>query len=141
MTHRRTAPRMSASGSITVLVIDDEPTACAAYRHRLTELGYRVDAVTSGMEGLARFAAVGHAVVITDLAMPGWSGWEVVDRLRTIRRAVRVILITDHASSTDIERAAAERIELLEKPVSRQRLSKSVAAVVNRGNRRAGGRR
>ncbi len=117
-----------------VLVIDDEPEVCRLYRDILATLGYRIDAVTSGIQGVAWFAAVRHDVVMTDLRMPDWSGWEVIERLRSIDPSVKIILATGSASPSDFTRATAERIVLLEKPVSIDMLSNAIATVLSQSN-------
>jgi CheY-like chemotaxis protein len=50
-------------------------------------LGYTSEGATSGEEALARLAAVECNLVLTDLAMPGMSGWDLIQamRLRQIR--------------------------------------------------------
>ncbi len=123
---------MPTSTQRTVLVIDDEPVVRDFLRDALEAFGYVVDVAASGIDGLARFAATRHAVVLTDLKMPGWSGWQVIEHLRTIDPHVPAVIITGHATPGDIERANREHLTLLEKPVSLERLAATMEIALNR---------
>ncbi len=118
------------NGDVTVLVIDDEDGIRDVFRDALTMFGYRVDATPSGFHALSMFAGTRHRVVLTDLAMPEMSGWEVIERLRGIDPKVAIIIVTGHALQTDIDRAHAEHIVLVQKPVMIRVLAQLIATVL-----------
>ena len=69
-----------------------------------------------GTEALALFDAAPYDLVLTDLMMPGMSGWQVTDAIRT-RSATPVVLITGSATEETTERARGRGMVLLHKPV------------------------
>jgi DNA-binding response OmpR family regulator len=69
-----------------VLVIDDEKTITDALKRALTRIGHNVETADTGEEGVSLFDNNQFDLVITDIAMPHFSGYEVS---RHIRRSTR----------------------------------------------------
>ena len=65
-----------------VLVVDDHPINRMVMRRQLEVLGYPCDDVEGGAQALACWGEVRHALVLTDLNMPGMSGFEFCRALR-----------------------------------------------------------
>ncbi|MFH1811794.1 MAG: sigma-54 dependent transcriptional regulator [Pseudomonadota bacterium] len=82
----------------TILFIDDDETGREVARYNLTKAGYTVDMATRGDEGLERFDPARHAVVITDVRMPGVSGLDVLRQVRKRAPTLPVIVITAYGS-------------------------------------------
>ena len=57
-----------------ILLVEDDSSARELGAFNLRKAGYEVDAVADGEAALARFEPQRHALVITDLRMPGMSG-------------------------------------------------------------------
>ena len=74
----------------------------------------------SGTQGLALFDQRAFDLLTTDLMMPGMTGWEVVEAVRTRAPATRIIMITASVSNLDIDRACAMRLALLPALVSKR---------------------
>ncbi len=83
-----------------VLLVDDDPGVLFALSELLEAAGIDVVTASSGAEALGRLGDV--AVVVTDLAMPGITGLELLGKVRALDAELPVILITAHGS----ERAA-----------------------------------
>jgi len=81
-----------------VLVIDDDPSLRFALEAVLADGGLAVTTCADGASGLQAFEATGADVVLTDLAMPGMDGLEVLTRLRALDAGVPVIMLTAHGS-------------------------------------------
>ena len=81
---RRDAP------TARVLVIDDEREIRGVIRDMLTSFGHTVIEAAGGEEGLACCDGGGVDVILTDVSMPGMSGWDVAAACR--RRFPRVPL-------------------------------------------------
>jgi CheY-like chemotaxis protein len=77
-----------------VLVIDDEPVVRETLGEMLRQQGHHVVAVDDGASGLARFRAEPFDLVMTDLAMPGMSGWQVAQAVKAARPHVPVVVVT-----------------------------------------------
>ncbi len=93
---RALSERAPAETPASVLVVDDDERARALLTAVLEPRGYRVRAVAGGAEALEALKAAPADVVITDLMMPGLSGFELVERLAAepSLRAVPVIVLT-----------------------------------------------
>ncbi len=77
-----------------VLVVEDDPDMLALLQEHLQGEGYRVAALASGREALARLRSETFDVVVTDLRMPDVDGMEVLRACREIQPETRVILVT-----------------------------------------------
>jgi DNA-binding NtrC family response regulator len=82
-------------GRRTVFVVDDDESIRAHLSVLLSALGYEVTLAASGPEALSRLAAGGlPAVVMLDLILPGMSGLEVLDRLKSSYPQVPVVILS-----------------------------------------------
>ena len=78
---------------LRVLVADDDRDTVLTLMMLLREEGYDVQGVHSGREVMRRMTDFAPDVVIVDINMPEWSGWEVARTIRTRRDKVRPALI------------------------------------------------
>jgi two-component system response regulator AtoC len=81
-----------------VLVIDDDASLRFTLEAVLSDAGFVVEACESGAAGLAAFEARGADVLLTDLAMPGMDGMQVLERMRVNDPSVPVLMLTAHGS-------------------------------------------
>jgi DNA-binding response OmpR family regulator len=95
-----TGPPVPDTTAARVLLIDDDPVVRDSVRALLEYLGYECGIAADGPSGLECFARATWDLVITDLMLPGMTGWHVVDaiRRREPTRPVIVISGTDHPS-------------------------------------------
>ena len=119
-----------------VLLIDDDAMVRDVLAEALRHEGYHVTAAADGHEALNRFANGRYDVVVTDLAMPEMSGWDVVERVRQADQEVPVIVISGVATEEDVERARRIGVALLQKPTSIPHLRAAIDALP-RGNAEA----
>jgi nitrogen-specific signal transduction histidine kinase len=86
-------------GSETVLVVDDETLLLTMAETILTEFGYKILTASSGQKALTILARDDTKVdlVITDLVMPGMSGRELVERIRQLAPATRILCMSGYA--------------------------------------------
>jgi CheY-like chemotaxis protein len=69
------------SASLTMLVVDDEPTFASALAHLLRRDGATVEIVDNGQEALARLQTQPYDVILCDLRMPALEGVTFYARL------------------------------------------------------------
>jgi GAF domain-containing protein/CheY-like chemotaxis protein len=79
---------------VRVLVIDDEPVVRDTLGEILRQQHHHVVVADDGASGLARFREGAFDLVMTDLAMPGMSGWQVAQAVKAVRPQVPVVLVT-----------------------------------------------
>jgi two-component system, LuxR family, response regulator FixJ len=103
----------------TVIVVDDDAAVRAALKFALEVEGFHVQLYDSPMAVLADTNLPKRGCLVVDYRMPGLDGIELVDRLRSRKVSLPVILITGRVSNA--LRAVAARSGLtrvLEKPLS-----------------------
>jgi PAS domain S-box-containing protein len=90
-----------ARGTETVLIIDDEEMILDIGVTLLEELGYTVLKASDGREALALFEENREKIdlVILDMIMPGMGGREVFERLKDIKRDVKVLLSSGYSNN------------------------------------------
>ncbi|WP_432850596.1 response regulator transcription factor [Amycolatopsis sp. CA-161197] len=84
-----------------VLVVEDEPKMAGLLRRGLAEEGYMVDVAADGPGGFAAAAGRQYDVVVLDVMLPGYSGFEVCRRLRRDAVWVPVLMLTARAAVAD----------------------------------------
>lgn len=92
---------------IRLLLVDDHPVVREGYRRLLEQAGdMAVVAQTSGVdEACALFAHHEPDITITDLAMPGSGGLELLRRLRERVAHARMLVFSMHDSAMLVARA------------------------------------
>jgi PAS domain S-box-containing protein len=84
-----------------ILVIDDEKTVRDVLAKMLSHANHRVTVATSGEEGVRLFKEQEFDMVLTDLGMPGMSGWEVCKSIKQIKSSMPVGMITGWGLEVD----------------------------------------
>lgn len=81
-----------------VLIIDDEPTICWTFEQALTDAGHRVRSCACAEAALEELHTFQPDVVLLDVRLPGMSGLEALEHLRTRIADTPVILMTAFGS-------------------------------------------
>jgi signal transduction histidine kinase len=120
---------------LRILVVDDEPKVLEALVEMLTEDGHAVLSAGSGREALARLDGGAHVdVVITDLGMPGMTGWELARALRTRQPDLPVGLISGWTSAAGFSAEEASHVAfVIAKPYTLGALRTALAPFRPRG--------
>jgi DNA-binding response OmpR family regulator len=86
---------------MAILVIEDEPGIADFLRRGLEAAGFTVETEADGHLGLLAAQQDDVQLVILDLGLPGLSGEEVLTRLRRVRPALPVIVLTAKGAVSD----------------------------------------
>jgi signal transduction histidine kinase/ActR/RegA family two-component response regulator len=98
-----------------VMVIDDEPKLLSLVQAVLRKQGYAAEGFNDSVQALKRYNEQPFDAVISDIKMPGLSGWEVVEYLNEVRPRPVIILMT--GASQENESAAKTAADaVLSKP-------------------------
>lgn len=124
---------MNAAESPTrILIIDDDEKLCRLLGDYLTPLGYVVDAIHNGREGLQRALEREYDAIILDVMLPGMNGFDV---LREIRRRSQVPVLMLTALGDEPDRIAGLEVgadDYLPKTFSTRELLARLRAVLRR---------
>ena len=103
----------------------------------LEPLGHKIQTASNGSEALERITRDRFDLVITDLSMPGVSGWDVARRVKGASPSTRVMLLSGWSVQQDPEETKAAGIDLvLSKPVRLDELAQAVQRLLR--DRRSG---
>jgi PAS domain S-box-containing protein len=86
--------------SLSILVIDDEPSVRETLAEMLEVMGHRVLLAESGQNALRTLAVNACDLVFTDLAMPEMDGWETSREIRKRWPDMNVVLVTGYGTGT-----------------------------------------
>lgn len=117
-----------------ILVVDDSGLARRSTRRVLEDAGYAVVEAEDGLSALERFAMEKPDVVLLDLVMKGMYGLDVLEKLREMDPAVRVIIV-----SADIQTSSREMVQtagaagFINKPAAPGQVVQTVAAILSGG--------
>jgi len=127
------APPRPPSGPVRALrclIVDDEDAVRAMLADAVESAGHRATVAEDGAEAIARFRAEPFDVVLTDLAMPRVSGWQVARAVKQIAPRVPVVLVTGFGVELSAEERRAHGVDrLLVKPLQIQEILDALADV------------
>ena len=110
---------------MNILIADDESSVTELVRVTLEDERVRVVAASDGVTAVALASEILPALILLDVNMPGWDGFEVCRRLRADARfaATPIVMLTAAARPDDVRRGLeAGATEYLTKPFSPVRL-------------------
>ena len=89
-------------GTERIVLAEDDPIIRKTIQHLLKELGYQVEAYTSGPEVLAAMSRKCSpiALLLTDHEMPGLTGYELAQQFRVEYPTVHVLLASGRSKES-----------------------------------------
>jgi CheY-like chemotaxis protein len=116
-----------------VLVVDDNPVSRELIREILDSPDLQVLEAADGREALQRILGERPDLVLTDIQMPVWNGFEVLRRIREDPRLSHtpVLAFTAFAMDEDRQRALAAGFDgYVTKPVNAADLKKQIDSLL-----------
>jgi heavy metal response regulator len=119
-----------------ILLVEDDRSASRFLKKGLSEVGYSVDTVFDGDEGLHLAVSQAYDLIILDIMLPDMNGFEVLKAVRRDGIVSPVIFLTARDDKTDV----VHGLELgaddyLIKPFSFPELLARIRAVLRRGQK------
>jgi CheY-like chemotaxis protein len=127
------APKpVAMTGSETILVAEDEQILRDLIEVVLRRLGYTVLLAADGSAAIEIARSRSIDVLVTDVVMPGQSGFELAKSIRAISPATRVLMMSGYTSAALEPHGLVEGDDLLQKPFTTDRLAQAIRASLAR---------
>lgn len=102
---------------IRLLIVDDEVRFLQTLKQRLSLRDFDVTAVSDGQAAMELAATQEFDIALVDLKMPGMSGEEVLQQLKSQHPLVEVVILTGHGSiDSAVQCTQAGAYSYLQKP-------------------------
>jgi CheY-like chemotaxis protein len=88
---------------IKMLIVDDDPTMRLLMTHIFADLGHSVRSAEDGFSALAAIRQDMPSILLSDLNMPGMSGFELISVVRRRFPAIRVIAMSGAFSGDSVQ--------------------------------------
>jgi CheY-like chemotaxis protein len=118
---------------LQVLVVDDEPDVCALVADICQSLGHLTMVCGSGAEALEAYDTGGFDIVLSDLGMPGMTGWDLVRAVRERDAVIPIALVTGWGDTVDEQFARKSGVDLvIAKPFTIDDIARALALAQQR---------
>ncbi|MFV9506666.1 MAG: response regulator [Oscillochloridaceae bacterium umkhey_bin13] len=116
--------------SLRLLLADDDATIGRSLKRLLEQIGHQVTVCSDGQAALDAYRTARFDVVLSDLAMPGMGGLELLRELRAFDPEARVLILT--GQTTGAQQSEALRLgaaEVLQKPFELEEILRALRAI------------
>lgn len=117
-----------------ILVVDDEKAVRKSFELALEGLGYKIDTAETGEKGLDMSTANKYDLIYLDLRLPGISGIEVLNKIRSEDKDTPIYIITafhqEYFEELKKAQQAGVDFQLLKKPVDADQIVELTKAVL-----------
>jgi len=117
--------------SLSILVVDDEPSVRETLAEMLEVMGHSVLLAESGQNALQTLAGNDCDLVFTDLAMPEMDGWETTREIRKRWPEMSVVLVTGYGTGTIPPKGEDDLVNgIIGKPFDFAQISQTIMSIV-----------
>ncbi len=119
--------------SLDILIVDDEKDVLDVLKEMIELIGHRVTATVSPKEAVEIAGREKFDIIITDISMPGLTGWDLLAKIKEMGVSAPVLLISGRAESIPGERIAAEGgAGILPKPFRLDDLRSAIRGIIEK---------
>lgn len=118
-----------------ILLVEDNEMNRDMLSRRLQRKGYEVVIATDGEQAVAMAASESPALILMDMSLPVFDGWEATRRIKAAdeTRNIPVIALTAHAMAGDREKSLEAGCDDYDtKPIELVRLLEKMETLLNR---------
>jgi CheY-like chemotaxis protein len=122
-----------------VLLVEDDALVSLATEQILLDAGFAVEVAGNGSEAirLLEDKSKSFCALVTDVRMPGFSGWDVARRARELFPALPVIYATGDSAADWRAQGVPESV-MLQKPYADAQLITALSTLLNAAQMSAG---
>lgn len=116
----------------TILIVEDSPSELELMSHYLNESGYNVIKASGAKEALEKAVLEQPDIIVTDVVMPGMSGFELCRSLKRNPATQKVPIVICSSKNQEIDRLWAMRQgadAYVTKPYTREQLLRALKSV------------
>jgi CheY-like chemotaxis protein len=127
-------------GQETVLVVEDQAEVREYAAAALRAYGYQVMEAANAEEALLVCEREGERIrlILTDVVMPGLSGRELADRLKTLRPGIKVLFMSGHTDDSMVHHGVLQKeAGFIQKPFGPGQLAMKVREMLGAPDRPA----
>ena len=123
------------SNTETLMVVDDDEFVRKAVSNSLRKRGYNVVEANCGKQALSLAATIKLRLVLSDIMMPGISGIELAQQIRTTWPSIKIILMSAYTDDWEVsKKAVLSPFHFIQKPFLFSELLDYIRSVLNEPN-------
>ncbi|NER78369.1 MAG: response regulator [Leptolyngbya sp. SIO1D8] len=123
---------MSITLTQTILIVEDTPSEMELMRCYLSDGGYAVIGVVTAQEALEKAATLKPFAIVTDVVMPGMSGFELCRNLKKDIETAKIPIIICSSKDQEIDRLWGMKQgadAYITKPFTQEQLVRAIRSV------------
>jgi signal transduction histidine kinase/DNA-binding response OmpR family regulator len=115
--------------NLTLLVIDDDPTAHDLVKRKLASESFNIVSALSGLEGLKKARSMHPDLILLDILMPGKDGWAVLTELRADAALNEIPIIVISMLDDDQSASSLGANGYMTKPIDKDQLVSNIKSI------------
>ena len=115
-----------------ILIVEDEPDLLRSLAQALREEGYAVDTAPDGEDGFYKAENYDYDAIVLDVMLPKMDGWEILKRLRKIKKTPVLMLTARDQSRDRVKGLDSGADDYLVKPFDLDELFARLRAIIRR---------
>jgi CheY-like chemotaxis protein len=125
----------STTGNETILVVEDDELVRLFVTETIEDLGCTVLEARDGPTALKLLEDTSRLdLLLTDIGLPGITGWQLLEAVRVLRPDLKVLLTTGYGRDSGPDgNEADEHTHLLSKPFTGEALTRMIQEILARG--------
>ena len=118
-----------------ILIIDDDKELCALIKQSILQEGIEADCCYSGKSGLLQQKEKEYQLVILDVMMPGFDGFETLEQIRKESNLPILMFTSKNDSASKVRGLRAGADDYLTKPFDMDELIARIVSLIRRYTR------
>ena len=105
-----------------ILVVDDDPNVVKSFKMILEGAGYTIDTANTTLDAIRKVSRIHFDLVIVDMNLSDTLGDELSERLYSINKKLRILMITGYSNYKEQLEREHEFMRVLLKPINPEEL-------------------